>query len=82
MAMVNQLVKVQEKARKLGIFVEDRDLIACPKCGLMEDVMGDGRLVTCQGVCGPDTGLRFEAHPPTGERFTCPQCGTVCRPRH
>lgn len=43
MAMARQLVRVREKARKLGIYVGDRELLTCPKCGIMEDVLADGR---------------------------------------
>jgi hypothetical protein len=81
MAVARKLVKVQEEARKLGIFVGDRELLTCPKCGLMEDVLADGRLVTCHEGGGTDTGLRFAAHPCTEDRFVCPQCGTALRSR-
>lgn len=80
-AMAGQLAKLQGEARKLGIFVGDRELIACPTCGLMEDELVDGRLVTCHEIGGPDTGMRFAAHPRGEDKLICPECGTVLRPQ-
>ena len=75
MAMAGQLARLQNEAHKLGIFVNDRELLTCPTCGLMEDVLVDGRLVTCHEIGGPDTGLRFAAHPRSEDRLVCPECG-------
>jgi hypothetical protein len=33
---------VQEQARRLGLFPNDRDLLACPNCGLTEDALASG----------------------------------------
>ena len=43
-----QLKVVQDRARSLGMFVEDRDLLTCGACGLEEDVLVSGELVTRQ----------------------------------
>lgn len=75
--MASRIVELQKTARGLGIFVDDRELLACSKCGLMEDVLFDGRLVTCREAGGTDTGLRFTGQPRADGRFTCPECGTV-----
>jgi hypothetical protein len=36
--LASRLVAVQEQARSLGIFADDRELPECRKCGLLEDV--------------------------------------------
>lgn len=73
------LVDIRRRAEQLGMFVEERDLLACPGCGLMEDVAIGGVLFTYFGEQGDDTGLRF-AEQPDGT-FRCPSCGaTVSTP--
>jgi len=57
------------------MFVEERELIACASCGLMEDVAIGGILLTYFGERGDDTGLRF-AEQPDGT-FRCPSCGAT-----
>ena len=39
-AAVRQLEQAKQQARALGIFTNDRELLECPSCGLLED---DGR---------------------------------------
>ncbi|MBU3910965.1 MAG: hypothetical protein KKD90_00080, partial [Candidatus Omnitrophica bacterium] len=46
-ALAAKLSTIQKQAEKLGIFTGTRDLLHCKKCGLMEDILCDGRLVTC-----------------------------------
>lgn len=41
-----KLAKVKAQARALGIFTDDRELLECPNCGLLEDVTAKGLLVT------------------------------------
>ena len=41
-AAVRKLERVKQQARALGIFTNDRELLECPKCGLLEDVMAGG----------------------------------------
>lgn len=78
--LARHLVDVKQRAEALGIFTDDRELLACPNCGLLEDVMADGLLVTYpkDSVDLKDCGLRFcrvdETH------FTCPKCGTSIKP--
>ena len=73
--VVKQLVKVKEEARALGIFVDDRELLECKKCGLMEDVDINGRLLTVfEKEPSKDTGLRFEEMK-NSKTFRCPNCG-------
>jgi hypothetical protein len=77
--LARQLLDVQRQARALGIFVHDRELLTCPKCGLTEDVLSDGRLSTFYGSPGPDTGLRFVEPTAADRRYTCPGCGSEAR---
>ncbi len=73
----HQLAKVTKNAHSLGIFVGDRELLVCPRCGLMEDVLADGRLITCHAAGEADTGLRFAENRRRDGRFICPGCRTV-----
>jgi hypothetical protein len=77
--LARQLLDVQRQARALGIFVDDRELLTCPKCGLTEDVLSDGRLSTFYGSPGLDTGLRFVEPTSADGRYTCPRCGCEAR---
>ena len=72
--LVADLVALQKRAKALGVFTNDRELLECPHCGLMEDVAANGMLITCREPdLGLDTGLRFK---PWGKRaFRCPSCG-------
>jgi predicted RNA-binding Zn-ribbon protein involved in translation (DUF1610 family) len=74
--LARQLAVVQAEARALGIFVDDRELLACRRCGLAEDVSFAGLLITnCSIDLGEDTGLRFEEV--TSGKFRCPKCGAT-----
>ena len=44
--LTRQLEQVKAQARALGIFTDDRELLECPNCGLLEDVTAKGLLVT------------------------------------
>jgi len=59
----------------LGIFTDDRELLECPNCGLLEDVTAKGLLVTYpkDSVDLKDCGLRFS--PVDDTSFQCPSCG-------
>jgi len=71
--LASQLAAIRKQARALGLFVEDRELLACPHCGLHEDVAADGRLLTCRdGDAVADSGLRFKQV--GGGKFRCPSC--------
>lgn len=73
--LVRQLQAVQEQARRLGLFPNDRDLLACPNCGLTEDVLASGQLITNVDPGQPDTGLRFIEPTKDDGPFVCPACG-------
>lgn len=76
MDLVERLRDLQAAAREHGIFFADRDLVRCPRCDLLEDVLANGRLITCrQDSLRRDTGLPFVEDPHEPGRFTCPECG-------
>lgn len=66
---------VKNQAKALGIFTNDRELIECPSCGLLEDVAFGGMLITYQKGSKDlkDSGLRFIQADNT--HFECPKCG-------
>ena len=74
--LIRQLEQVKAQARMLGIFTDDRELLECPNCGLMEDVMADGLLATYSRTSRSrkDSGLRFSQL--DKNCFECPACGT------
>lgn len=77
---IEKLRKIQEQARALGIFPNDRELLVCPRCGLSENVLADGRLITFREPnYNDDTGLRFIEPQPEGGPFICPECGDEAR---
>ena len=76
---VEDIVRIQKQAKSLGIFVNDRELLECTGCDLVEDVAFDGSLMTYQreGDDMTDSGLRFEEM--GEEKYRCPVCGTVLK---
>lgn len=79
-ALAQELVRVKKQAEALGLFTNDRELLECTGCDLVEDVAIEGSLVTYhkQGSDMSDTGLRFEEIEDDGS-FRCPACGTVLK---
>lgn len=78
--LATRLAALQEQARSLGLFPGDRELLECPKCGLMEDVLMGGKLITYHPDAeGEDTGLRFEEL--AEGKFRCPSCGSIVKER-
>ena len=81
---LRQLQAARQRARDLGLFVEDRELLECATCGLMEDVLASGELVTytrrefeasAPGHLIPDSQLRFIKLDQS--RWQCPGCGAA-----
>ena len=73
---VEQIERIRQRAASLGMFTNDRELLACPECGLIEDVTYEGLLITYNRRNNniTDSGLRFKE---IGEGiFCCPVCGT------
>ena len=60
-ALASEVVALQKQARALGMFADDRELLACAKCGMHEDVTFSGFLITVRpAALDEDTGLRFK----------------------
>lgn len=72
--LATELAAIQKRAKALGIFTNERELLHCPACGLTEDVATDGMLFTYSepDLCH-DTGLRFRQL--NKHTFSCPACG-------
>ena len=74
-----RLQDIQKKAKELGIFTNDRELLECPHCGLLEDVACDGRLITYRSGDQTflDTGLRFQEI--SSRSFRYPRCKSILK---
>ena len=75
--LIAKFLEVQNIARQQGIFVDDRELLECSQCQLMEDVAFDGRLFTYMkgDKDFKDIGLRFIELNQSRDLFKCPNCG-------
>jgi hypothetical protein len=72
-SLAARLADLQKWAKALGVFANDRELLECPRCGLLEDVTSTGLLITCRATAlGEDTGLRFVQL--ADNIFCCPSC--------
>lgn len=72
--LATSLQALKKKAKALGMFTDDRELLECIQCGLKEDVTGHGILITFKGdYTGVDTGLRFP-EPDEDGKNVCPGC--------
>ncbi|HQO09317.1 MAG TPA: hypothetical protein PLK90_07750 [Clostridiales bacterium] len=70
-----RIAELQEQAKALGLFTNDRELLECPACGLKEDVEVYGKLITYIGEYSHnDTGLRFK-ETEKDKIYICPNCG-------
>lgn len=73
-----EIARVHRLAQAAGLFMEDRDLLLCSRCGLLEDVGRYGLLMTYPTGNPPvDSGLRFTKD--KRGRYICPNCGAVAR---
>jgi hypothetical protein len=80
-ALIEGLRDVRARAREVGVFLDDRPLLSCPACGLIEDVSIEGVLITSRdSALGVDTGLRFVERRGGGAGFGCPACGADAVP--
>lgn len=78
-SLAQELICVKKQAEALGIFTNDRELLECTGCDLVEDVAFDGSLMTCHKNADgfDDTSLRFEEV--DDGKYRCPVCGTVLK---
>jgi len=72
---------LEAQGEAFGLAPHLRELLRCPKCGLLEDALAGGALaVYYAGQPAVDTGLRFERL--TNKKFLCPSCGAqVAEPK-
>ena len=72
--LCRSLEGIEKKAEALGLFLNDRELLECPCCGLFEDVTIQGILLTARKVTAPPiyTGLRFQEV--SQNTYQCPDC--------
>lgn len=76
--LARRLAALQQQMKAAGLFANDRELLDCPHCGLREDVLISGVLITYREPgFHQDTGLRFEEL--TADAFLCPSCGQTVR---
>jgi len=74
--LAKELSRIYKRAESLGLFINDRELLECSKCDLIEDVTCSGFLITYHHNSDNwnDCGLRFEQ---LNEKiFRCPACET------
>lgn len=77
-SLLRQIGYVHRLAREAGLFLDDRELLSCDRCGLLEDVDITGRLITYKsGEAVFDSGMRFEKG--EGDTHVCPVCGAPAR---
>ena len=74
--LAERLKRINQQAASQGVFTNDRELLACPECSLVEDVTSDGILITYDRRRNNlvDTGLRFVEIEES--IFRCPVCRT------
>ncbi len=73
--LCERLNELHTHAASLGLFTNGRELLACPSCGLQEDVTIEGVLIThdFESLDVSDSGLRLTER--QDGHFSCPRCG-------
>ena len=75
-ALADQIKKVKDEHKRLGLFCHDRELLSCPTCEIEEDVTFDGFLIVAHCASpGIDTELKFSAVDEEQGLYRCPICG-------
>ena len=75
-SLLRRIEHVHRLAREAGLFLNDRELLSCDSCGLLEDVDITGRLITYKsGEDVFDSGMRFKKG--EGDTYVCPVCGSL-----
>lgn len=81
-SLANAVIKTKKQADALGMFTDDRELLECRFCGLMEDVTFEGKLITfikredIEYNEVKDSGRRF-IETKDSKIFICPICGNT-----
>jgi hypothetical protein len=74
--LAKKIKALKATVKELGGFAEDRELLECSGCGLMEDVTFEGKwIVYKEGSEQKDSGLRFISLDDEDSLFRCPSCG-------
>lgn len=77
-SLLREIKRLHRLAQEVGLFMNDRELLCCNSCGLLEDVDITGRLITYKsGEAVLDSGMRFEKG--EGDTYVCPACGAPAR---
>lgn len=72
--LVQEIGRLREEMRTMGLFDDSRELLDCAACGLEEDVLAHGVLITTtRADRASDTGLRFKQL--SEGVWQCPKCG-------
>ena len=71
-ALAAQLVGLRKRTKALGVFANDRELMRCPRCGLLEDVTSTGLLITCRAAALGEAGVCVV--PLADDVFRCRSC--------
>jgi hypothetical protein len=68
------LAELKKQAGEAGLYTPGRVLLECTRCGLLEDVLINGVLITAfASAPSTDTEKRFSQVGP--QRWRCPNCG-------
>jgi len=77
-SLLREIGHVHRLAREHNLFLNDRGLLSCNTCGLLEDVDITGQLITYKSNDPVfDSGMRFEKG--EGDKYVCPACGAPAR---
>jgi hypothetical protein len=75
-ALAREIGQIKEQQRRQGLFCHDRELLSCSRCGLEEDVTGEGFLIVAKiPSTGVDIGLRFSEVDEEKGLYRCQGCG-------
>jgi hypothetical protein len=68
--------EVNEISKQHGIFLNDRELVSCTKCGLTEDIAFSGKLFTYykDDPGFKETGFQFSSLDDNAAYLKCPVC--------
>jgi rubrerythrin len=75
-SLLCEIKQLHRFAQEADLFMNDRELLRCNNCGLLEDVDITGRLITYKsGDPVSDSGMKFEKG--EGDTYVCPICGAA-----
>lgn len=78
--LAKEITKLNKQAEELGLFLNDRELYECQKCGWMEDVECEGRLFSTFRDMPEIKNYHFRAIQNKGSKYyQCPICREVLK---